>query len=166
MVAVTLQAGAPEPKFVERTVWCYAHADWELLKAQLDTQDWSRLEHLEPDEGAEWLTTTILKHAKAAIPQRVIKENKSSHPWLSTSVLSKIKAKQAAAGTARELEATLACSRSILQAFHDYVDLTRKELLDLKRRAFAEGKPSGGFRLIHTRNNTYFSNAVDTLTTG
>ena len=81
-VMTKLKASVPETLELKREVWNYSKADWERLKDELKDHDWSKLHAMNADEAAESITETILNFANECIGKRILKEKKSTHPWL------------------------------------------------------------------------------------
>ena len=84
-----------------------------MLLDQLEEQDWKYLYTIDPNEGAQCLTDTILRMAKDCIGQRTLKEIKSNHPWMTEEIVSLVAAKKEAMGTPQEKETAEHCSRVI-----------------------------------------------------
>ena len=127
------------PKTVvhKRVVWQYSNADWEGLKRTLELTDWSWLKDVGPNDGAQRLTDLILRLAKASIPQRVLCDRKSTHPWLNDRVAKLVESKHTAEGTAEEEECKRLCSTGIVEEFGKYVSRERKALQEMRRGAKA-----------------------------
>jgi len=124
----------PDPPSREkRKVWLMGAADWLKLSECLVLQDWSSLERIDPDEGASFLTETILQYARDCIPVKWICEKKSEHPWLNEKVLDLVQAKNDAESSALEAEALRACSEGILSEYQAWVAKTRDEISRLRR---------------------------------
>ena len=64
LVEVTVPFPCPQEEFSKRSV---ANADWDRLHADLEVQDWTCLANMHPEEGAQWLQTTIQKHMAESI---------------------------------------------------------------------------------------------------
>ena len=99
----TLPLQAPRLAIVTRTVWDFNKADWEGLANVLSKMDWSWLESTDPNSGAQQLTDLILDCARHHIPQRTLREHKSTHPWVNERVIKLVEAKRAAEGTDQEV---------------------------------------------------------------
>ena len=132
-ILVTLTQKVPVTEVIQRRVWSFNKADWDGLRWRLRSTRWDELSRISPDEGAELLTKTILDAALAFIPQRTLRERKSTHPWLNDEVLSLVKAKHESIGTDIELAARDACSNGIVAAFLKYVQDEKDLLLQLRR---------------------------------
>jgi hypothetical protein len=63
----------------------------------------------------------------------VLKERKSTHPWLNDTVRSLVAKKHEADGTADETKAREACSKGILDAYATFAGKTKEQLLQLRR---------------------------------
>ena len=66
---------------VERKVWDYAKADWQLLQDLLSQHDWNFIKTANPHEGAARMTEAITGYAEQCIGKKVFHERKSTHPW-------------------------------------------------------------------------------------
>ena len=81
-IVATTGVEAPETQVMERSVWDYKKADWVLFQESIEEYDWSFLLEMDTSAGAERLTEVILQLANEAIGKRLLKEKKSTHPWL------------------------------------------------------------------------------------
>ena len=81
-VLIEVALEVPKSIEIEREVWIYQKADWQGLKDALKERSWEFLKSSSVDQGAKGLTDIILETAKTFIPKRKIKQQKSSHPWL------------------------------------------------------------------------------------
>ena len=82
------------------------------------------METMEPNAASQYLLDGINEVAQLCIPQKMIQEKKSTHPWLTDEVEDLVEAKQAAEGTANAREAAEACSAGILRQFLEYTKRT------------------------------------------
>ena len=98
--------------------WQFRSADWDRLSALLNEVDWTFLQELSPDDGAQRLTRVILQAARVCIKRRQLEEVKSTHPWLNERVMEAVEAKRKAAGTPEEKEAATRCSKVILAEYN------------------------------------------------
>ena len=133
LVEARLQLPVPREETVYRQVWDFAKASWENLETSLKNTSWDFLETASPDEGAKKLTDTLLTLLRRWIPQKLLGEKKSTHPWLNERVTQLVDAKKKAEGTAEEKTATEACSQGVLEEYRAYLARTRAELATLKR---------------------------------
>ena len=132
VVEVTLDLPVPREETVYRWVWDFKKAKWDELKEELGKTSWGFLDVLSPDDGARQLTDKLLELLKTKVPQRLLGEKKSTHPWLNERVAQLVKEKKEAEGTAQEQEATEACSKGVLEEYRAYVNRVRAELAELK----------------------------------
>ena len=130
-VVATTDVDVPEDVVVERSVWNYKKADWTLLQEQLEDHDWSFLLEMDTSAGAEKLTSTILEFANEAIGKRLLKERKSTHPWLTDRAVKAVFERDAAAGTEDEKIAVLECSRIMREEREAYIVKVKQEILNL-----------------------------------
>ena len=86
---------------------------------------------MDTSAGAAKLTSTILELATEAIGKRLLKEKKSTHPWLTDRAVEAVSVRDAAAGTENELIAVLECSRIMKEEREAYIERTKQELLNL-----------------------------------
>jgi hypothetical protein len=114
-----------------RTVRCFDAADWERLGASLEETDWSFLTTCNPTDGARELTRHLLQLTDDAIPSRVLKTPKSSHPWLTDTTTRLVADKLRAIGTPNERRAAEACTAGLTAAYATYANRTRQELQQL-----------------------------------
>ena len=131
-ILASLKLRVPKTETVQRLVWNYLAADWYGLRNKLYAASWSVFSRLPPDEGAEYLTSTILAAAREFIPQRELCERKATHPWMNDRVLGLLKAKHEAQGTTMVTEARDVCSRGILEEFGNYVRAERDPLSQMR----------------------------------
>ena len=93
---------------------------------------WDFLDTTGPDHGAQQLTDTVLELLRRWVPQRQLREKKSTHPWLNERVTQLVEAKKKAEGTTEEVVAAEACSQGVLEEYRAYVARTRAELDTLR----------------------------------
>ena len=115
IVTASLKLSVPDSEIVERQVWQFRDADWEKMGDILDSTDWTFIESLDANAATEQMSTIILAAMDDCIPQRILKERKSSHPWLTDRAVHAVKAKHAARRTDQEQQAATECSRILLQ---------------------------------------------------
>ena len=133
VLMVRLNLGMQECSSHQRKVWVFSKADWVRLKEDFSSCDWSFLETLDADEGADRLTDLVLSSAAARIPQKTITCQKKSHPWLNDRVVELVAKKHAANGTPDFAEAVRACSKGIAEEFAKFATETRRKLIEAKR---------------------------------
>ena len=134
-LGITLTLPVPLVATPVRRVWQYRDADWEGLRDALNSQDWSWLKHVDAHVGAERLTDNILDLSRQFIPERLLHERKTTHPWINDRVLELVRAKRVAEGTALEEVSREQCSKGILDKFHNYVQKERGALQNMWRGA-------------------------------
>ncbi len=120
LVLAELEFKVPEAATVTRKVWEYGKADWDRMRDMLTECDWGMMACMTPSDAAENFNKTVLDVAQECIPQKELRERKSTHPWLTMEVERLVGAKQAAEGTDREREAAEACSIGILDGLKRY----------------------------------------------
>ena len=127
----TLPLPVPKSEILTRTVWQFRDADWDGLKGALTEQSWTWLEHVDAHEGAQRLTELILGHARRYIPQRCVKERKTTHPWVNDRVIELVRLKREAEGSEHEAVCRDRCSAGILEEYGKYVIRERAALKDM-----------------------------------
>jgi hypothetical protein len=135
LVLVSLAVSAPKSLVLTREVWHFGSADWDNLKLELGSKDWSEISRVSADEGALLLTDTILNAAAVWIPRKMIKERKSTHPWMNDRVLGAVAAKQAATGMPHEKDARGECATCIIEEYHKHVNRQRAILQKTKQNS-------------------------------
>jgi len=118
---ITLPLHVPETEWVERTVWHFKAADWDGLRKALEQHDWSPLQVECANEAAQLLTNTVLAIASGFIPKAVLRERKSTHPWVNQRVIKLVLEKRSAEGTDLEAECASQCSAGILEEYQKYI---------------------------------------------
>ena len=132
-ILASLKLRVPRTEIVQRQVWSFGKADWDGLRCKLKNTSWDCISTLPPDDGAEFLTRCILEAAREFIPQHVLRERKTTHPWINERVLELVKAKHEAGGTDAEAAARDACSKGFLEEFGKYVNAERSNLSQMRR---------------------------------
>ena len=121
------------------------------MRSILEETDWDCMGTMEPDAASQYLLDGMNEVAQLCIPQKMIQEKKSTHPWLTDEVEDLVEAKQAAEGTANAREAAEACSAGILRQFLEYTKESAKKLRQLlpgskgwwaKTRRLMDNKPA------------------------
>ena len=128
MIETTVNFRMPETHVVERKVWDYSHADWEGLRANMVDISWEFENRNDPSAAAQHFTDQILKVMNDFIPQRNLKERKTTHPWLSKDAVKAVHEKHQAVGTDKEAEATAACSAILLSEHQKHTVRMRDKL--------------------------------------
>ena len=77
----------------ERKLWSYSKANWDALRASLEVAEWSMMNSMFADQGAEFLTQSILRAAEKCIPTRTMLDKKSTHPWVNQKVIELVRQK-------------------------------------------------------------------------
>jgi hypothetical protein len=75
----------------------------------------------------------LLNLLRCFVPEKRVREAKKTHPWLTDEVLALVELKHEAVGTEQELEAAKTCSKGVLEAYKQYVQSVRQELMELPR---------------------------------
>ena len=85
------------------------------------------MEAMHANDAAIFISTAIKDFAEHCIPQRKLRERKSTHPWLNDTVETSFKQKVDAVGTTDERNAAEKCSAGIL-AFIEKIRFNTKKL--------------------------------------
>ena len=133
VLMVRLNLVLPECSTHRRKVWLFSKADWDGLKGDLSSSDWSFLDAGDTSEGADRMKRLVLSYAETRIPRRTITCQKKSHPWLNDRVVQLVAKKHAASGTPDFAEAVQECSKGIVEEFTKYACEARKKLCEAKR---------------------------------
>ena len=88
---------------------------------------------LDAGEGANALTAKILEFANIGIGTKLVKESKSTHPWMTPEINECIAAKHAAQGGPDEERLTKVCSQKILETRNAYIVKTKAQLKSMKQ---------------------------------
>ena len=128
-----LKLRMPKTEIVCRRVWVFSQANWSGLQERFNGVSWDFISKLSVDDAAATLTKTILDCASDFIPERTLRERKSTHPWINDHVLHLIVSKHQAEGTDTEKMARDACSQGILAEFGKYVQSERQDLTKMQR---------------------------------
>ena len=128
LVVAELPLKVPERVIIPQTIWVYAKADWDRMRSLLEETEWDCMETMDPNTASQYLLTSVNEAAQLCIPQKMIQEKKSTHPWLTDEVEDLVEAKQAAEGTPNEREAAEACSAGILRQFIKYTKESAQKL--------------------------------------
>ena len=79
------------------------------------------------------MTKRILDATAKHIPQRKMKTNKLSHPWLTDEIVELVARKRAAEGTDRYEDAVKMCSQKIMIEYKAYAQKCRQRMLEARR---------------------------------
>ena len=129
-----LPISVPRVTIQLRLVWQFKAADWQGLRSALMCQDWSWMETIDANKGAQRLTDHILRLAEFFIPRRWMNERKSTHPWINERILHLVQEKLAAVGPEAELECRKRCSAGIMEEYGKFV---------MKERSHLQSMPQG-----------------------
>ena len=131
IVVARLQLQVPKAESIDRRVHSYKHADWDLLVASIEEDEWSCMGVPCVSDATEQFTLRLRTLIDEAIPQKTIKEQKGTHPWIDDNVLAAVHERNEAQGTEREADATMRCSEIMLQARRAYQEQTKRELQEM-----------------------------------
>ena len=98
------------------------------MRRALRETDWTWLEAISSDEGAETVTTYVLELARCFIPHETKEVTRNSHPWVNERCKQLVDAKHKAEGTERFVEVSLECSNGLLEEYFKYVEQVKLKL--------------------------------------
>ena len=131
LVTAELTFKVPEQTTITRMVWEFAKADWDKMRDMLSTHPLENMEAMHAHDAAIVTNTAIKDCAEHCIPQRKLRERKSTHPWLNEAVETLVKQKVDAVGTTDERNAAEKCSAGILAVFREYIKKCAHKLRNL-----------------------------------
>ena len=127
-VHITVTHEAP----LSRVVWDFSKANWTQLNNAFFRVDCPAFfldgNALDATAVTAKLTQSILTTAKQHIPQRVIQERKSTHPWINQRCLDAVKAIQDQAGTSTATSAAEQCSKTLKEEHARYIQSIRTRI--------------------------------------
>ena len=123
----------PKVKVIERRVHEFKKADWSGLSDCIAEESWTCVEAGTVDEAVENFTSTLRSMIDEAIPQKTIRENKGSHPWVDGKVLAAVHDRNIAIGGEDEPAAVAKCSEVIFKARGAYQERMKTELASMTR---------------------------------
>jgi hypothetical protein len=132
-IVASLILMVPKSVTLQRTVWRFAGANWDGLRSALADIQWGCLAQMSPDDGADFVTNTVLEAARTHIGQRTLSERKCSHPWLTERALALVQRKHDAAGTPAEEECRNDCSKGLYEEYGLFVRAERDRLARERR---------------------------------
>ena len=102
-VLVSLRFQMPEITVVEREVFLYGKARWNALRQAVSDTDWdSILVRDDPEGSTARFTDRLSDLVREQIPSKTLRDEKSTHPWLTEHCKALIARKRAAHGTEGE----------------------------------------------------------------
>ena len=131
MVLARLRLRVPKAETIKRSVHDYTKADWDLLVDTIEEEDWSCLEGNSVSEAAVNFTERMHEIIDDAIPKKIIREHKGTHPWMDDQVLASVHERNQARGTELEAAAAARCSEIMLSARLEYQERTKSELQEM-----------------------------------
>ena len=117
VVEVSAPFPVPHEQVVLREGWKFGTADWDRLQTDLEEEDWTVITSLTADDAAAHLSSRVLALAERSIQKAVIRDRKSTHPWLNDTVLQAVAKKREAEGTPQEANLAKPSGQKAL-AFH------------------------------------------------
>ncbi len=133
-VLVSLRFQMPEITVVEREVFLYGKARWNALRQAVSDTDWdSILVRDDPEGSTARFTDRISDLVREHIPSKTLRDEKSTHPWLTEHCKALIARKRAAHGTEAFSAIRDECSKALTDAYNEFIRETRKKLRTLKR---------------------------------
>ena len=128
MILASFDVGIPETLAVTRKVWDYREADWSSIKSDLARSDWSFIDQATVDDAERFLHNSLFIILRRHIPERLLVERKSKHPWINERCLHAIQNRNATAGTPEAAAASIACSRLLFEEYLLYIQRMRDKL--------------------------------------
>ena len=117
----------------KRLVWQFAKADWDGLREHLQQENWHRLQSMDADAAAVEVTGMILRYAEECIPKRLLRDRKSSHPWVNDRILDLVQRKRAAEGTNDECRLRAEYNAGVREEYLRYVAREREHLKSMPK---------------------------------
>ena len=90
------------------------------------------MQNQDPTAGAKKLTSVILEKAGLCIKRKLLRETKSTHPWLNDRVLQAVEQKRGAEGSEKAREMAAECSKVILNEYKSWCDQVGIELRNMR----------------------------------
>ena len=118
----------PRAERKKRMVWRYLKADRDAIREELGATDWSRLDSLSADAGAEIIIQEMFTTAEKFITRGNCKERKSTHPCVSERIIELVKQKSLAAGTKHAYAANDDFNVGIMTEYAKHIDKEKQRL--------------------------------------
>ena len=131
VIQVLINIASPKIMDVSREVWQFDKADWKNMKLHLKNISWQEIFDNDIDKGASIFTKELSDIATNFIPRKIIRENKSCHPWIDEDCVRAVMKKNAAEGTVDAALAKAECNLKLSESFRAYVEKTKEELKKL-----------------------------------
>ena len=131
IVKAELTFKVPEHSTVTRMVCEFVQADWDKMRDMLSAKPWEDMQTIHVNDAAVLFNKAIQECAEHCIPRRVLRERKSTHPWLTDAVETLVQQKNDAEGTPNERDAAEQCSAGILASFRRYTRKCAEQLRSL-----------------------------------
>ena len=133
VVEAAMPLPVPRQELVLREGWKFGTADWDRLNADLEEEDWTSIEAMSTDDAANHLSKRVLELAEKSIQKTIIRDRKSTHPWLNDTVLQAVANKREAEGTPEEAARAETCSEVVKREYFAWVASVRRDLQDKNR---------------------------------
>ena len=134
-VLVQLPMSAINEIEISRTVWDLKKANWQEIENEIVQFDWQLLGRGTAEDAVnlflDVLWCVLVKH----IPQKQIKNKRSTHPWLNSRCHAAILKKNQAEGTDRSEAAKSLCEEVLREERAKYVESLKAKLSTLSRRS-------------------------------
>ena len=125
---------------VPRQCFLYRQARWPALVQALSCIEWHSVLPLDdPSKAVAVFTDIVLTHAKAHIPFKELKLQKSTHPWLNDRRMRLVAEKVAAFGTPDFQAKQKLCSEGLLKKHEQFVVKTKDKINALPTSSNAFG---------------------------
>ena len=131
IVYATFDVGIDYCPQCPREVWLYHKADWKGLECFLNSIDWTFLDRISPDDGAQRFHSIIQRALIKYIPRKTVEISTGSHPWFNDTCRTLLERKRAAWGTDDQARVSQECSNGIFKEFLNYVEILKTKLRSL-----------------------------------
>ena len=132
MVAAEFDLGVPPAQIFSRTVFDYAKANWNHIRRDYRVHEWAPMDTMEVDDAERYMHDKILEIIRRHVPERMIWERRSVHPWINERCVQAIRDKNNAADGAQRTAAAR-CSEILFEEYLAYVQRMRDKLGKAKR---------------------------------
>ncbi len=119
----------PDVVVQERLVFQYGKARWNEMQEHLRSMEWANIIVGDDVDGSVGrFTDLLLDAARRFIPQKRVRDQGDSHPWLDDECRRLILEKRLARGTLDFVSRRDACSQGLAAAYNGFISRTREKL--------------------------------------
>ena len=133
LIQVTLSLPIVEEICFPRKIWLYQEADWDRMRDNISQSDWASMQDLHPDTAVMQFNATLQSAMEKSVPQKIIKQRQSTHPWLNNRVKEAVRKKNQASSTQHAATAARNCTRVISEERYKWEQHVRQDMLALPR---------------------------------